>query len=99
MVFERRTRLDTLKFWAVFTVGVAAGATVALIYAPQSGEKTRKQLKRKLEDAGDYIKDAGETLGGHAEKVVSRGKDAWEDFSDAASKAANKAVKTVSERI
>ena len=91
--------MDTLKFWAVFTVGVAAGATVALIYAPQSGEKTRKQLKRKLEDAGDYLKDASDTLSDHADKVVSRGKDAWGDLSDAAGKAASKAAKTVSDRI
>jgi gas vesicle protein len=95
----RRRRVDTLKFWAVFTVGVAAGATVALIYAPQSGEKTRKKIKRKLEDASDYLKDATGTLGDHAEKVVNRSKDAWEDLSDAASKAANKAAKTVSDRI
>jgi gas vesicle protein len=91
--------VNTLKFWAVFTVGVAAGATVALIYAPQTGEKTRKQLKRKLEDAGDYLKDATDTLGDHAEKVVKRGKDAWDDVSDAATKAANRAVKTVSDLV
>jgi gas vesicle protein len=91
--------LNALKFWAVFTVGVAAGAIVSLIYAPQTGEKTRKQLKRKFEDAGDYLKDTADTLGEHAEKVVKRGKDAWEDVSDAASKAANKAVKTVSDLV
>ncbi len=61
--------MNALKFWAVFAVGVTAGAAVALIYAPQTGEKTRKQIKRKLEDAGDYLKDAGETLGERAEKV------------------------------
>ena len=91
--------MNTLKFWAVFTVGVAAGATVALIYAPQTGEKTRKQLKRKLEDAGDYLKDATDTLGDHAEKVVKRGKDAWDDVSAAATNAANRAVKTVSDLV
>jgi gas vesicle protein len=88
--------MNALKFWAVFTIGVAAGAGVALIYAPQTGEKTRKQLKRKFEDAGDYIKDATETLGDHTDKVVNRGKDAWEDLSDTAGKVANKALKTVS---
>ncbi len=91
--------MNVLKFWAVFTVGVAAGAVVALIYAPQTGEKTRKQLKRKFEDAGDYIKDASDTLGDHAEKVVKRGKDVWEDVSDSAGKVANKAVKTVSDLV
>jgi gas vesicle protein len=91
--------LNILKFWAVFTVGVASGAIVALIYAPQSGEKTRKKLKRKIEDAGDYLKDATDTLGGHAEKAVQRGKDAWGDVADSAGKVANKAVKTVSDLV
>ena len=89
--------MNILKFWAVFTIGVAAGAAVALICAPQSGEKTRRQLKRKLEDAGDYLKDASDTLSEHAERAVRRGKDVWEDVADSASKAANRAVKTVSE--
>ena len=31
--------MDTFKFWAVFAVGVAAGAAVALIYAPQTVRK------------------------------------------------------------
>jgi gas vesicle protein len=91
--------LNALKFWAVFTVGVAAGAIVALIYAPQTGEKTRKQLKRKIEDAGDYLKDASENFGDYADKAVKRGKGKWEDVSDAAAKAANKAVKTVSDLV
>jgi len=91
--------VNILKFWAVFTVGVASGAIVALICAPQSGEKTRRQLKRKLEDAGDYLKDASETLGDHAEKVVKRGKDVFGDVADSATKAANKAVKTVSDLV
>jgi gas vesicle protein len=91
--------MNTLKFWSVFAVGVVAGATVALIYAPQTGEKTRKQLKRKLEDAGDYLKDASENLGDYADKAVKRGKDAWGDASEAASKAASKAVKKASDLV
>ncbi len=91
--------MNILKFWAVFTIGVASGAIVALICAPQSGEKTRRQLKRKFEDASDYLKDAGDTLGEHAERVVKRGKDALGDVADSAMKAANKAVKTVSDSV
>jgi len=86
---------NALKFWAVFTVGVAAGAAVALIYAPQSGEKTRRQLRRGLEDAGDYLKDAADTIGDHAEKYVKRGKDIVEDVVDSASNAVNAAKKVV----
>jgi gas vesicle protein len=87
--------MNALKFWAVFAVGVAAGAAVALIYAPQSGEKTRRQLRRGLEDAGDYLKDAADTLSDHAEKYVKRGKDIVDDVVDSASNAVSAAKKVV----
>jgi gas vesicle protein len=87
--------MNAVKFWAVFAVGVAAGAAVALIYAPQSGEKTRKQLRRGFEDAGDYIKDAADNLGDRAEKYVKRGKDAVGDVVDSASNVVNAAKKVV----
>jgi gas vesicle protein len=86
---------NAFKFWAVFTVGVAAGAAVALIYAPQSGEKTRRQLRRGLEDAGDYIKDTAENVGDHAEKYIRRGKDVVGDIAESASNALNTARKVV----
>lgn len=90
--------MNSLKFWAVFAVGVAAGAAVALIYAPQTGAKTRRQLKRGLDDASEYIRDTSEAIGGHAEKVIRRSKDVVEDVTDAANNAvrvANTAVKKV----
>lgn len=56
-------------YWIAFGVGVAAGAAVALLYAPQSGAKTRKQLKRGIDDAGEYLNDAGEYLKDQAERL------------------------------
>ena len=87
--------MNAIKFWAVFAVGVAAGAAVALICAPQTGEKTRRQLRRGLEDAGDYLKDAADTLGDHAEKYVKRGKGIVNDVVDSASNAVSAAKKVV----
>jgi gas vesicle protein len=86
---------NAIKFWAVFAVGVAAGASVALIYAPQSGEKTRRQLRRGFEDATDYLKDAADTLGDQAEKYVKRGKGIVDDVVDSASNAVSAAKKVV----
>ena len=88
--------MNAVKFWAVFAVGVAAGATVALIYAPQSGEKTRRQIKRKIEDATDYIRDAGETIGEHAENVIKRSQDVWENVADSANSAVKAATNVAS---
>lgn len=87
--------MNAVKFWAVFTVGVAAGAAVALIYAPQSGAKTRRQLRRGFEEAGDYIKDTADTLGEHADRYVKRGGGIVEDVVDSASNAVSAAKKVV----
>ena len=86
---------NAIKFWAVFAVGVTAGAVVALIYAPQSGEKTRRQLRRGFEDASDYVKDAAENFGDHAEKYIRRGKDAVGDVVESASNAVGAARKVI----
>lgn len=87
--------MDTLKFWAAFGIGVAAGAAVALVYAPQSGVKTRKQLKRNLEDASEYLQDTAETLGKHAERSVRAGKEAVETVKSRAEWVANKVSNAV----
>lgn len=54
--------------WLAFGIGIAAGAAVALLYAPQTGVKTRKRLRKGVEDAGDYLVDAGDYLKEQAER-------------------------------
>jgi gas vesicle protein len=51
-------------------VGAAAGAGIALLYAPASGEQTRKLIRRKAEEARDTIADAGAQV---RDKVVETG--------------------------
>jgi gas vesicle protein len=87
--------MSAIKYWAVFSIGVAAGAAVALICAPQSGVKTRRQLRRGLEDAGDYLKDAADNISGHAEKYVTRGREIADNIVDTASTAYTAARKVV----
>ncbi len=102
--------MNTLKFWLVFSVGVAAGASVALLCAPQTGTKTRKQIKRKvddasdylkdqLDDAGEYIKDQASVIGEQATKVYKRGKDAASDASDDVVSNLQSAVKSVKAKV
>jgi gas vesicle protein len=81
--------MNAVRYWAVFSLGVAAGAAAALIYAPQTGEKTRKQLRRHLEDASDYIKDASDDLGKHATKVYQTTKDRASDVASRVSSVAS----------
>jgi gas vesicle protein len=89
--------MDTFKFWLAFGVGVAAGATVALLYAPQTGNRTRKQLKRGWEDANDRIQSTVEDLGErvddyskHANRVIRRGREAVDETWSRANSIAGK---------
>lgn len=88
--------MDSVKVWAAFAIGVAAGAAVALLYAPQTGAKTRRQLRRSIDDAGDYIRDTAESLGGQAEKYVQRGKEVIADVVDTAQGTVKKATSAFS---
>lgn len=88
--------------WIAFGVGVAAGATVALLYAPQSGERTRRQLKKGIDEAGDYLEDAADSLKKQADKVAKESQKLYkktrsqvEDAIETAGDAVNSAVKSV----
>ncbi len=88
------------EFWIALSLGALAGGIAALLYAPQSGEKTRKQLKQSLEDAGDALQDAGdylknqaEQLAKEAQKLVGTGKDQFNDAVESASGYASGALK------
>ena len=70
----------------MLVAGGIIGAGVALLYAPQSGERTRrdisryaKKVKRKAEGAvdefADNIHDMVEAVGEKAEEILEKGKD------------------------
>ncbi len=88
--------------WIAFGLGVSAGAAVALLYAPQPGVKTRRQLKKNindgveyLEEAAEYLKDQAEALSKEAQRIIERTKGQVEDVVDKASGAVTGAVKSV----
>jgi gas vesicle protein len=93
--------MSAKNYWFAFGVGVVAGATVALLYAPQTGAKTRKQLRKGVEDAGeyleeagDYLKDQAERLSNEAQKAAKRARQQVESVVDKAGDAVSDAVKS-----
>ena len=88
--------MSTWKFWAAFGVGLAAGAALALIYAPQSGARTRRQIRRAVSDAGDYLKDTADSVQDMAGKYIKRSKDVVGDVVDSAQNVASAARRAVS---
>jgi gas vesicle protein len=58
-----------------FLAGVGIGAAVALLFAPQSGEETRKQIAEKAQEGKDYVASRGREIRKQAEDLVDQGKD------------------------
>jgi gas vesicle protein len=67
---------DSLLVLAGAVVGGAVGATLGLLFAPQSGKKTRKDIKEKAENVKDKIENE------YAPKVADKLK---ENFDEAVS--------------
>ena len=63
-------------------IGLGVGALTALLLAPHSGEKTRRVLRRKYEDAMDTVEDWAEEAGDMWEKGVDYAKDTREKVTD-----------------
>jgi gas vesicle protein len=63
-----------------FLLGLAVGAGVALLFAPRTGEETRRDLQRRAREVGDQAQDlvseitesVGNTLQQAKEKVETR---------------------------
>jgi gas vesicle protein len=89
-------------YWFAFGLGVSAGAAVALLYAPESGVKTRKRIGRSidegvesLEDAAEYLREQAESLSKQAKSTLKRTRSQMEDAADSVSEVVSGAAKSV----
>jgi gas vesicle protein len=64
---------------AWFLVGAAVGASVALLYAPQSGERTRRLIGRKLADGREALEDQGTELLEKSRELFEKGRKVADD--------------------
>lgn len=65
-----------------FLAGAAAGAAIALLYAPQEGERTRRLLKRQARKGRDLVADHGRDLMDKGGDLYRKGRDVAEDAAD-----------------
>jgi gas vesicle protein len=56
-------------------LGGALGASLALLFAPESGRRTRERLRDLAADARDKSKDVSDELRDKAEDVLERGRE------------------------
>jgi gas vesicle protein len=82
--------------------GAMIGAAVALLYAPQSGEKTRKQIVRKCEDVKDDASEFGDELlekAEHFRERVAKRIDAGKDLVGEAKEKVMENIRGIEDRI
>ena len=58
-----------------FFLGMGVGVAVGLLFAPKSGEETRRLIRDRASDSGDYIKRQGTELKSSASDLLDKGKD------------------------
>src|SRR5260370_5987648 len=58
-------------FVAGIGFGIAAGSLIGLLYAPQAGRRTRRQIAAALEDGADYVTSKAEDTGDYIQKQTS----------------------------
>lgn len=71
-----------------FVAGVAAGAALGLLLAPQSGKETREQIGRKGREAKDALDD-----------LIAEGHQKWRDAKGKAADAATMTREEVNDLI
>jgi gas vesicle protein len=77
---------DNSKVLVALLAGVAAGAALGLLFAPEKGSETRDKLSQSLKDLGDSIKDKAadeiNNLSSLKDKVVGSIKNKLRDVED-----------------
>ena len=63
-------------------IGLGIGALSALLFAPQTGQKTRKMLRRRYDDALDAVEDWTDQAGDMWEKGKDYAKDTRDRVAD-----------------
>ena len=77
---------DNSKVLVALLAGIAAGAALGLLFAPEKGSETRDKLGQSLKDFGDSIKDRAadeiNNLNALKDKVVDSIKSKLRDVED-----------------
>ncbi|WP_379086404.1 YtxH domain-containing protein [Pedobacter sp. UC225_65] len=77
---------DNSKVLIGLLAGLAAGAALGLLFAPEKGSETRDKLSQSLKDFGDSIRDKAadeiDNLSSLKDKVVNSIKSKLRDVED-----------------
>jgi gas vesicle protein len=61
---------------SAFLLGLGVGVGIGMLFAPKSGQETRKLIKDKTGESSEYIKQRGADVKQSAAEWVDKGKEA-----------------------
>lgn len=70
--------MDTTGKLVWFVAGAAIGASIALLYAPQSGKDTRRYISRQTRKSREAIADTASDLYEKGKKVADQAADLFD---------------------
>ncbi len=73
---------DSSNGFMWFLAGLGLGALVGVLYAPQSGEETREQLRRSAQDGADRLREQARQARDQASQYVDRGREKFSQQRD-----------------
>jgi gas vesicle protein len=65
-----------------FVAGAAIGASIALLYAPQSGRDTRRYLNKKTRQGREILEDTGRDLADKSRELYKKGRGLADDAAE-----------------
>jgi gas vesicle protein len=83
--------------WLV--VGAVLGAAVALLLAPEAGDRTRRKLMKQAERGRKGILESGQEIFERGRELYERGREIAEDAAAIFERGRRIAEKTIDERI
>jgi gas vesicle protein len=73
---------DSSNGFMWFLAGLGLGALIGVLYAPQSGEETREQIRRSAREGADRLREQAKNAREQAGEYVDRGREKWNQQRD-----------------
>jgi gas vesicle protein len=73
---------DTATFIAGLTIGALIGSAAAILFAPQSGRRTRRQIGRTAEKWGETAQDKAADVRAETKRAAERARRRVDDAGD-----------------
>lgn len=82
-----------------FLLGLSLGGSVALLFAPRSGKKTRTQIAQGAADGATYVKECGEKVRDTTRELVGRGQEEFARQKDGVAHAIKRGAEVYQEAV